>query len=508
MRRSALVLFTVAAAVACTSGGSPASPTPAITAELVPTDQGPAESGALPRLVPGERSTVGVLLQHFGRLDGFAEIGSRAGDSALVALDVTSGELIAGWGPLALHRYANRAVASPDGQMLAMAGRDDRGAPTVQVVDLDQAQGSGDPIQPTSRGSDGDPRAIGIGPMRWSADGANVYWLQSTYLLVDQLWRLDVGSGDARAIANLEGTGLDEPMLSPDGKTVYLLRRPCCELREGGTPYEVIAIDAATGEEVARTSVPGVVHRAPTNGIEYLPAAAIAPDGSGSAIHVVHADADRVTTIATDPLVAGEPREFRAQGSAFSRLGGWLLDRFASRAEAKVGEQTKVALVSADGRRLYITGATDELCEFESHSYCVIGDPLGLQVVDLETMQLLHHERGVDRITLTADGRWVIGGGSVREWDDVEQRTLHEGFGLTVFDAVTGEPVGAFDRGAIVGDVAVSPDSRRLYYLVPVGPTCASTCSMLRVVDLDEQRIIASRELGSRPVGLVDLGGR
>jgi hypothetical protein len=31
---------------------------------------------------------------------------------------------------------------------------------------------------------------------------------------------------------------------------------------------------------------------------------------------------------------------------------------------------------------------------------------------------------------------------------------------------------------------------------------------MLRVVDLDEQRIIASRELGSRPVGLVDLGGR
>jgi hypothetical protein len=342
--------------------------------------------------------------------------------------------------------------------------------------------------------------------MLWSAAGASVYWLQSKYLIVDQLWRLDVGSGDARAIADLEGTGPDEPMLSPDGETVYLLRRPCCELPEGSTPYEVIAIDADTGEEVARTSLPGVVYRPPTNGTEYLPAAAIAPDGS--AIHVVHADADRVTTIATDPLVAGEPREFRAQGSAFSRLGGWFLDRFASRAEAKVGEQAKAALVSADGRRLYVTGATDELCELESHSYCVMGDPLGLQVVDLETMQLLHHERGVDRIRLTADGRWVIGAGSVREWDDVEQRTLHEGFGLTILDAVTGAPVGAFDRGAIVGDVAVSPDSRWLYYLVPVGATCRSPCSMLRVVDLDEQRIIASRELGPRPVGLVDLGGR
>ena len=464
----------------------------------------PVESSAIGGTIaisPDGDRAAGVLLQHYGRIDGIPSIGGRAGDSALVAVDAT-GAPLAGGEPIELHGYASGLVVSPDGRTVAMVVHDDDGTPLVQLVKLETAsEGAPSPasILRPPEGADGD--ALRIGPLRWSADGHRIFWLQSRYAVVNELWSLDVSSREAARVATLDGSGWGPPLVRPDGSAVYALRRPCCEATDlEGDPY-IVAIDVESGREIDRVFLPALEV---SSSSEQAPAAALSPDGSR--IYVVHADADVLTSVTTAPLTAGNPAEFGPRRSARARLGGWILDRFATRAEAKPMGLIKSAVVSPDGRRLYVTGARDVPCADDPYAACLSGDPRGLQIVDLDSMRIISHQPLASRVTVSPDGSWLAATGSVRRWDDVLRRTVVEGFGLVLLDATTGEEIASLERGLVVQEMAVSRDSRYLCYLTSaVGSGCAPSCQLLTVFDLQQAEIVSTRLLGPWPVSLVSL---
>jgi hypothetical protein len=120
----------------------------------------------------------------------------------------------------------------------------------------------------------------------------------------------------------------------------------------------------------------------------YAPAVVAAPDRP--LLYLVHADADRLTTV-----------DFGAQRVATTTVGPqlswveWLLALTARPAYAKVGNGiSKQAVLSPDGRYLYVAGTSYDSGEGEVQMV-----PQGLQVIEVAT--------GVEVARLDSDAEWL-----------------------------------------------------------------------------------------------------
>jgi hypothetical protein len=495
-------------AAACTGGGSADHQT--ATADLT--------SAATPGISTRDANAqVGLYLQHHGHVDGFPQLGGQVGDSALFAIDAITGLPLIQEPPIKLGRSARGLVASPDGTTIAMVVGGDDGFPRVQLLETgpnrDAENTSADPILwPSETGAGG---AFQIDHLTWSRDGKHLYWLRwgfspTTDSWEREIWTLDVIARQAQPLASLEGDSLGALMISPDGHTLYLLRYSCCGAL-GTIGSELVAVDSSIGTEMDRLRLPSLGAES-TAGPADL-AAVLSPDGAH--IYVVHADVDAVTTLTTEPLTAGTTtfldvdeaaaRSGVEKRSLAARIGGWMLTHLVTRAEAKQPSFTlKTAQISPDGHLLYISGSSSEACPDDPHRACVWDDPLGLQIVDLDSMQLVDHQAGIAEFALSADGRWIAGHGAVSRWSNDQQQTTEEGFGLTLIDAHSGDVVASFAPGTVIEQIAFDRTSQHLYYTITGEPGCDS-CVLLTTVDLKRPTQSTTVPRGPRPVTLVSL---
>jgi hypothetical protein len=222
-----------------------------------------------------------------------------------------------------------------------------------------------------------------------------------------------------------------------------------------------------------------------------------------------------VTVVDLTRLAVERTFEPRPPASVGSRIGSWLLGLVVSRAEAKGGLNfRKQAIVSPDGARLYVTGAAGEMCEGQPYFACIEHVPVGLQVIDTKTLELLAEFDGVSEVALSPDGQWLLGTGWSYDYRDESAEWATEiGYGFTVIDAKTLKVVTHYAPPTAFTQLAVSPDSR-FAYLVSTGPgyhdsmsnrgDCAEACYLLTVVGLPQGEVRATRGLFGM-MQLVDL---
>lgn len=438
-----------------------------------------------------------VLLQNYGGLVGNPQINARAGDSALTRFDAVSGAPLADATPIVLHRYASGLVAAPDGQTIVMKTLRYSGAPTIQLVDLT----TGLLVSPDGHVS---VSGVELGALRWSTDGRRVFWIQSRRGIESTLWSLDVASGQASLVSQLDGIGWGPPLVSPDGGTIYALRRPCCTAAESALAPYLIALDADSGREVARVELLGQYVSALPLHDGNAPAIALSPDGSQ--IYVVGADADVLTLVTTVPLKVAGSVEFGAESN--SSASGEVANASPT-ALSPVGttvDRIKTAEVSPDGRLLYITGIQYTQCLSNPDEICRAREPLGLKVLDLDTMQVVQQLDAIDQIELSWDRGLLVGTGSTARWDEALGSSRSKGSGLSLVDVATGDELGALEAGTIIDDATFSANGEFLYYVShQATEACPLSCTVLTVIKVEGREVVSTHILGPQRVGLIAL---
>ena len=216
----------------------------------------------------------------------------------------------------------------------------------------------------------------------------------------------------------------------------------------------VALLDAASLEIIWQQSIDGLLNGQynedstntdPHEAIWWQPAAVFAPDKA--TLYIVHADQEQLTTV-----------DFGAElmtTSAITPKLTWveqLLMLTANTAHAKMlNGITKEAALSADGRRLYVTGVH---YSFENEQFSET--PLGIQVIDLETgKEITRIDRNVRSVSVEANGNRLFLHGweqqadrpYMREWTDVVDATTYqpittlEGKAVAVTQRLDGQPI-------------------------------------------------------------------
>lgn len=522
-----------------TSGGGA---TPVSSAAMEPatvTVSATVEGGPYSWELDRDGRVAGVLLRS-GQPEGWTEGQWWNDHVALLPLDAATGQTLPGYDPIRMRRPSD-FTASPEGRLLAFRqGSQYFEDSRLQVMDGRllaiwegaEQEGSSPILDQVSWEVDGELRKLrGLSIVTWSADGTRLLGLRGAHGNGDgELWRIEPRTGSAELLANVALAGSYPwrmSLLSPDRGTLYLPRYDgsgCCGIKVEGDPY-IVVLDLDSGEVRGRIELPGL---AIGQGFETLfdgqeeynvlryPGLAISPDGAW--IYIVHSDEDQVTVVDTVRTVAAGPVEIGRSRSALAGVGGWLVDRFAGRAEAKGGiYRTKVAEVSADGRWLYISGGYDTACKDEPYFSCVSGNPVGLQVVDLQTMELVHEEREVNQFRVSPDGQRLLGWGqmtAIRDDpdDDENNEVVTTAFGLKILDAETFELIAHLVPGETAYSVTFSPDGRRAYFLTEgsgrpddLSEPCTEDCTLLSVVELESGEVVATRMFGEGWFSLVSI---
>ncbi len=490
-----------------------ATPPPTATAASEVT---PVPAWELPR--GGE--SAGVLLLDYGTLGGWDSGRPGAARGALYPLAAESGATLPGYEPFDLGQASSELV-SPDGRWLAVAYH--RGQSSSSELRLFDLEGWREvPVEQLESAG-----RQHIGGFAWAANG----WLTGLRyhgsVTPGFPWVLEPGGAGPRALTESEVGDLEQwsaVRVSGDGARLHVLgyrSAECCGIDVQGDPF-VATFDLESGAELGRVALPGVLigQRFETlfeNDDEYnvLRNPAVVAASDGSLVYVVHADEDRVSVV---DVASGTVRveAIERPRSVLSRLGGWLTSGLVSRAEAKGGVyRRKAATLSADGSQLYVTGVAEIACEGTPYFSCVDGHPLGLQVVDLGSMELVAEFGGISRFVATPDGSRLVGIGSEfdhRDLGDDEHEAKRVGFGATVIDATSLEVVSHIEPETSFTDIAVSPDGR-FAYLLSGGPgrspdawyQCEIECTQLTVVDLESGDVVATRVFDSTTVRLVSL---
>ena len=433
---------------------------------------------------------------HCGPSDGF-----------LRALDPATGRELDGYEPSALRYFAVGSI-SPDGRLLAAVTEGH-----LRVLSLDPAA-----LEMEIE----DLRALDIGgPLVWGPDSARLFAV--SLVKGKPSWVVDVRQGAARRLAGIDFATDRPPLVSPDGRRLYLFGFDLADERAwivSGDPFLAV-MDAHTGAVLARVALPGVLvgqrrEQDPDrvfNAI-YRPPTALAPDGSR--YYVVHADEDRVTVVDLRALRLEQTVKIAREPSAPGRLVRALSDVLARRVEAKGGlDVKKQAELSPDGRRLYGGGVE----EGDRGGPPEARKPLGLKVIDTSTMRVTHQEDGIDRFVLSPDGRWLFGTGwGFAGYDATgHHRANVQGGGLKVLDARSPLLVAHVTPDAAYHQVAVSPDGRYLH-LLSEGPglgqagsnqgRCAAPCWLLSVVELESSRVVAQGPVHAYSIEFLSLPRR
>src|SRR5690606_17439835 len=139
--------------------------------------------------------------------------------------------------------------------------------------------------------------------------------------------------------------------------------------------------------------------------------------------------------------------------SAASRLGGWLLDRFAHTAEAKLSAQyLRSAEITLDGRYLLFGGITVEETPDEVPVDAFV-DPVGagVVVVDLTSMEIAYRDDTKRAFRLSPNGY------SVLMWGTADRSM--SGDALSVLDLRTIEALELWPTGG-VSLASIAPNGR------------------------------------------------
>lgn len=433
------------------------------------------------------------------------------GSSTLRPIDPATGQDLPGYEPFDMGHWATSLI-SPDGQTLAavIGPTQEASSGRLHFFDLDSWRETFQLEEPSGS----------IHSLTWSPDSARLFAVADK-----QLWVVDVREEAARSLAELD-FWTDYLKVSPDGSRLYLFafeQSDPTAFMVRGDPY-LVAVDADTGEIKERVTLPGVLvgqrHEEGPDGefyATYLPARAMSPDSSR--YYVVHPDTDRVTIVDLESMRLERTVEVAKRKSPLERLASGILGLFVRIAEAKGGlYMSKQALVSPDGHWLYITGVEDGAPDIAPNGR----KPLGLKVVDTQTMDVVYEEEGIDNIALSPDGRWLFGTGWAYEYTQVsanEYRTDdYEGWGLKVIDARSPALVAHINPDGIYQQMAVSADGRYVY-VMSEGPgyeeaalnqgRCSTPCQLLNVFEVDSRRVVAERQIHAHIAELVSsYGGR
>ncbi len=446
----------------------------------------------------------GVLVIDYGPRDGWDSGGPGTARGALVGLDAATGQELDWWEPSNTGHYAARSP-SPDGRFVAFSGSYD--------FILETATGTRRPLP---------DEVPGLGLLTWAADGKTVYgtfeWIRSSYtsstglrgVRGTEFWAVDAVSGEARMVGDGD---FQVRMLraSPSGDLLYALAyrsEQCCGIDIEGAAF-VAAIDIGTGAIRDELALPGLVvgQRFEKRGQEgskmniiRSPGVALSPDGSR--LYIAHADDDRVTIVDPERMqVAGTVTPERKK-SVFGRLKSWAAGLLASEAQAKGGAYfTMEAAVSPDGRWLYITGSGSEICETDEWFPCVDSAPMGLRIIDVDSMELVAEFEGIGHMVLTPDGSRIVGWGLAYDsrvsGDTVEQVR----YGPFVIDTTSQELIGQVEPPVAGPGLAVSRDGRYGYTVLP-GP---GNGRLLTVIDLETASVVAQRSYETSTLVLVAL---
>jgi len=281
-----------------------------------------------------------------------------------------------------------------------------------------------------------------------------------------ELWRLDLRGPDVTLLATVE----DEHRLYParDGRLFVLGGTPNVLIDGQTLPSQLLQIDPRDGSELARLEFRRTIQNAVLSSDESL-------------LYVFPATGPRVQIIdfATMAVAAEGPDEVDPQRPN-GRVGSWAL--------------------SPDERRLYVGGSGSiECADWETPCEAIGGR---VQIFDLETMQLVREESGVNQVVVSGDGRWIVVALLVTSDDDSNLPERVQGVmgdGLRVIDASTFEVVAHLERGRAFFQLSASADGRFAYGVtrgpgwadLGYGDGCTSECFELVVIDLDRQAVAA-----------------
>ncbi len=438
---------------------------------------------------------------------------------ALRPVDPATGSDLPGYRPLDVGNAVEAAV-SPDGRLLAATGykasNSSLGEPRffsslgeLRFFSLDR-WGEGFQLEDPA----GEP-VLFAGPayLTWSPDNSRLFFIttESDRSLWQRLWAVDVKAREARALLDLD-FWTQRLHLSPDGKTVYLFGFPEPDSETGvaiGDAFLAV-VNADTGSIEAKIALPGVLagfrREQGENGevyAGYWPGAAMSPDGSR--YYVAHAEEDRITVVNLRTLEVERSAKVTKQKSALERAGRSLLGLLVRTAEAKGGPFfRKDALVSPDGRWLYVTGSSSDLCTEEEEQPCEMEKPVGLKVINTHSLREAQSEEGIGSIALSPDGRWLLGVGWWYVADGESNSMTLKGQGLKIMDATSHQVVSSIGPEVAYQQIAVSADGRYVH-LVSEGPglreamhkqyQCSEACWVLSVVELGSNNVVAERPL-------------
>jgi hypothetical protein len=196
-------------------------------------------------------------------------------------------------------------------------------------------------------------------------------------------------------------------------------------------PAHIQLLDAASLEAAWEPTVPDLLAgmSLPENPeTDYLmdvwePGAAFSADGSR--LYIVHSDGDVLTKVDFE-------RRTWASAPIRPRLSWWerLLSLGAGTAQAKgMNGTTKSAQLSADGKRLYVSGSTYVTAPDSSGNLQFNQTPLGLQVIDLASgAELGKVETNAGGFSLAPDGGSIY----LYDWNDTPSTEIVEAASLKV----------------------------------------------------------------------------
>ncbi len=398
-----------------------ATPPAAAPTVIQPSATAPAATPALqPTLTPEPMLPTPAALDEAL----LAALWSMGGDQQhLVVVSPQTGEPLPGFEPLALGQ-GHDAVLSPDGSRLALViyGEPDHQLPaSLHMVDLATWRST-----PTEV-------AIGAYPdvLLFSPDGRQLVFAETEYT-EHRLKLVEVAAGRLAATMALDFAPR-RAAFTPDGASL-MLYGVAYEGSSGQNAQPRVALfDLAGGQVAWQAGIPGLV-----DGL-YVPEGAQNPHeasmwwqpavvfaAAAQRLYVLHANSNHLTTVdfagRTVASVAVEPAR------------SWL-DRLmaltAGVAEAKVLNGTqKVAVLSADGQRLYAVGYHNSFANEQ-----LTRTPLGLQAIDVATGQeIARRDTRASLITLSPDGRYLL----LVDWDQQAQSEVWSAADLSLVRRLEG----------------------------------------------------------------------
>lgn len=327
-----------------------------------------------------------------------------------------------------------------------------------------------------------DGTAIGLGQSGWPPDesGLVARWYlpdpaDSAWVLVPlggastdgrTLYAFRRGSGEGAELWKFE-LGHEDPILlssSFERGPLYISAAGRLFL-QSTQPDQLIELDTTDGRELGRIELP--------HSVGY---AMFAADGTHLYLGTTVVDLDRMAIVEELALPDGVPAP---------SLGRW------GRA------------LSPDRTRLYLAGDDPESCADEvlaaNGSRTCRPQPLGVQVIDLATMEVLYNDPTANLLALSADGRRLVTSLWTSDQEGGPYREQY-GDGLKVVDTDTLEVLAHFDPGGPPILPFISANGRFAYTysegpgreLVRPWEECPADCTAITVYDLDRLELVAT----------------